>query len=98
MRNFASFANFAISSTEMFNIEGGATPVFGDATVTLNEAIRLDENQLANEITFGAPKVTPTVTSAALPRITPTPVHTAPKVKKVSYAPTFNKCVCAKGR
>ncbi len=39
MRNFASFNNFTISTTETFNIEGGAAdPIFGDSTITLNEA------------------------------------------------------------
>jgi hypothetical protein len=39
MRNFASFNNFTLSTTETFNIEGGAAdPVFGDSTITLNEA------------------------------------------------------------
>jgi hypothetical protein len=108
MRNFASFANLAISTTEMLNIEGGAAPVFGDSTVTLNNAPLLFEDiQLANEITFGAPKVIPAVTSVAISRVTPvafaaatTPVRkpvVAPKVKKVSYASNFAKCFCTKG-
>jgi hypothetical protein len=68
----------------MLNIEGGTNDI-----VTLGTAVKFEENGIKDEITFGAPKVVPTFSA-------PQRTILAPKVKKVSYLPTFVKgCVKA---
>jgi hypothetical protein len=94
MKNFASFATFAISSTEMMNIEGG-NQVFGDATVTLNDAPLLDET-----VTLGdAPKLLDTVQTFSGRPANPAynqRAIVAPKVKAVAFATAFAKGCFAK--
>jgi hypothetical protein len=87
MKNFTSFANFSISTTEMMNIEGG-TQVFGDDTVTLGAA-----PILVDETVPGAKPLNVVQTIGGRP-LNPTPTQRggiAPKVKSVTYTGLFGK-------
>jgi hypothetical protein len=94
MKNFASFATFTISSTEMMNIEGG-NQVFGDSTVVLGDAPLVDER-----VTLGdAPKLLDTVQTFGGRPSNPAPNQrtiVAPKVKSVGFANPFAKGCFAK--
>lgn len=91
MRNFASFNNFTISTTETFNIEGGAAdPIFGDSTITLNEAPIWveDESKLLKNVQ--------TLNGKA--NATPAPAASTFGVKVVKLATTTAVRMFTKGR